>query len=103
LWSCRKVGADEAKELGLVNRLCAHDDLIPACKSYIKELADSAAPSSLMIMKQQVYRHLNMTLGEAMKETNRLMNESLERDDFREGVQSFIEKRPPRFEKIKVD
>lgn len=103
LWSSRRVGPDEAKEMGLANRVCSQDDLISKCKAYIKELADSAAPSSLMIMKQQIYRHLNMTLGDAMKETNRLMNESLERDDFKEGVESFINRRPPRFQKIKVD
>ena len=63
-------------------------------------IAASAAPMSLMIMKQQVYRHLNMPLGESMKETNRLMAESLERPDFREGVRSFIEKRPPEFTRL---
>ena len=54
-------------------------------------------------MKQQVYRHLNMTLGEAMNETNRLMAESLTRPDFKEGVTSFIEKRPPQFTRVKID
>ncbi|MBD3646450.1 MAG: enoyl-CoA hydratase/isomerase family protein, partial [Pseudomonadales bacterium] len=69
LWSSRKVGAEEAKELGLVNRLCAHDDLIPACNSYIKTLADSAAPSSLTVMNPPVSRPPHLTLGPALKET----------------------------------
>lgn len=51
-------------------------------------------------MKQQVYRHLSATLGDTMRESLRLMNESLERDDFKEGVASFMEKRPPRFTRI---
>ncbi|MGI9322343.1 MAG: enoyl-CoA hydratase/isomerase family protein, partial [Pseudomonadales bacterium] len=63
----------------------------------------ACSPTSLMVMKQQVYRHLNMPLGEAMQETTKLMAESLKRDDFKEGVRSFIEKRPPAFTKIKVD
>lgn len=103
LWSSRRVGPDEAKELGLVNRIYPQDELLDQSKAYIKELADTVAPSSLMIMKQQVYRHLNMTLGDAMKETNQLMIESLDREDFKEGVDSFMERRPPRFPKVKVD
>ncbi|HMO95485.1 MAG TPA: hypothetical protein PKD27_05140, partial [Tepidiformaceae bacterium] len=57
-------------------------------KAYISELAASASPASLMRMKQQVYRHLNMDLGEAMRESQRLMDESLKQADFGEGVRS---------------
>ena len=35
-----------------------------------------------------------------MRETNKLMQESLSRDDFKEGVKSFQERRPPRFPPI---
>ncbi|MBT4494968.1 MAG: enoyl-CoA hydratase [Gammaproteobacteria bacterium] len=103
LWSSRKVGADEAKEMGLLDRILPPDELVDSAKSYISELAATSAPTSLMIIKQQVYRHLNMELGEAMQETNNLMAESLEREDFKEGVSSFLEKRPPAFAPIKID
>ena len=53
-----------------------------------------------MLMKQQVYRHLMQPLGPAMEESNRLMAESLKRTDFKEGVESFVDKRPPRFGRI---
>ena len=103
LWSSRKTGAEEAKEMGLLDRILPHDELVPATKDYIVQLAGASSPTSLMVMKQQVYRHLNMELGDAMKESNRLMAASLQRDDFREGVKSFLEKRPPEFDRIKVD
>ncbi len=74
----------------------------PKRPRYIKQLAASAAPMSLMVMKQQVYRHLNMPLGDSMRDTNKLMAESLKRDDFREGVRSFMERRPPQFKPLKV-
>ena len=64
--------------------------------------AASAAPVSLQMMKSQVYRHLNMPLGEAIAETNDWMAQSLTKDDFREGVRSFIEKRPPQFTRVTV-
>ena len=103
LWSSRKTGAEEAKEMGLLDRILPQDELVPATKDYIGQLAGASSPTSLMVMKQQVYRHLNMELGDAMKESNRLMAASLQRDDFREGVKSFLEKRPPEFDRIKVD
>jgi enoyl-CoA hydratase/carnithine racemase len=53
-----------------------------------------------MTMKRQVYLHMMRPLNEAMDESNRLMAESLARPDFREGVASFIEKRPPSFDRI---
>ena len=103
LWSSRKVDAKEAMELGLIDRILPHDELVPAAKQYIADLAAKSSPTSLMVMKQQVYRHLNMELGDALKETSKLMAESLDRDDFKEGVRSFIEKRPPEFDRIKVN
>ena len=71
-------------------------------QDYVRNLAASAAPVSLQVMKAQVYRHLNMPLAEAMHETNDWMAQSLTKDDFREGVRSFIEKRPPQFSRVKA-
>jgi len=54
-------------------------------------------------MKAQVYRHLNMQLGESVAESNAWMSESLRREDFSEGVRSFLERRPPNFKRIVVE
>lgn len=102
LWSARKFDGAEAERLGLADRLGDADAVVDAACAYIKNLATRTSPTSLMVIKQQVYRHLMTSLGPAMAETERLMNESLERDDFREGVRSFIEGRPPAFERIKA-
>ena len=48
-------------------------------------------------MKAQVHRDLHRGLDEAMEDANRLMAESFGRPDFAEGVQSFVERRAPRF------
>ncbi len=103
LWSSRKFDGEEAHRLGLAERLCEAGESVEAARSYIRELAATASPTSLKMMKAQVYRHLNMSLGDAMKESNAWMEESLVRDDFREGVRSFIERRPPEFRRIGAD
>ena len=54
----------------------------------------------MQIMKRQVYQHLTDTLGNAERESIRLMIESFDRPDFKEGVTSFLEKRPPSFERV---
>ena len=102
LWHPRKVRADEAREMGLVNRVVARDELVAEARRYLEEVAESCAPVSIMIMKQQVYRALMQPLGEAMHEANGLMATSLAKPDFREGVASFTEKRAPKFSQIKA-
>ena len=64
--------------------------------------APIAAPVSMMMMKRQVYKHISKELGEAMDESTVWMDESLARNDFKEGVASFVEKRAPDFQKIEV-
>ena len=97
LWSSRRVLADEALSLGLVDRVCDDGASLKDALAYVEQLAASTAPVSLQVMKKQIYRHMNMSLGEAMAESNELMAASLVRDDFKEGVASFMEKRPPKF------
>ena len=100
LWSARRVDAREAERLGLVDRLVPGDELLATARGYIEDLAAHASPTSIMVMKRQVYLHLMRPLHEATEDTNRLMAESLRRDDFREGVASFVEKRAPAFPRV---
>ena len=102
LWSGRKFDGVEAERLGLADRLCETGTALEAAKDYLRELARSVSPASLMVIKQQVYRHLMVSLGPAMEETHRLMEESLTRPDFREGVRSFLEQREPAFKRVSL-
>lgn len=100
LWSGRKFTGEEAERIGVADRLCEEGGAKQAAIDYIKMLAETAAPQSIKIIKAQVYRHLNMELGDALKESNQWMAASLKRDDFKEGVNSFVERRPPQFKRV---
>jgi enoyl-CoA hydratase/carnithine racemase len=100
LFSSRKVDAAEAERIGLVNRVLPHDDLLPFVSRYVEDLAARCSPTSLQIMKRQVYQQLCLPLGPSERDAARLMVESFDRPDFKEGVASFMQKRAPRFERI---
>ncbi len=100
LWSGRLVDATEAASMGVVNRVVAADDLLREATGYVETLAERSAPLAIQVIKQQVYRHLSAALGDATRESLRLMKESQARADFAEGVKSFVEKRPPRFARV---
>jgi enoyl-CoA hydratase/carnithine racemase len=102
-WSARRFDANEALQLGVVNRVFPADRLIDETSAYVRALAERCSPTSLLVMKQQVYRSLMQPLGESMRETERLMDESVKRADFEEGIASYMEKRSPEFDKLVLD
>jgi enoyl-CoA hydratase/carnithine racemase len=102
LFSSRKVDGTECERLGLVNRAVG-GDVVAVARSYIEELAEKCSPTSLAVMKRQVYQGLHAGLGPKEREAQQLMVESFGRPDFGEGVQSFLQKRPPKFQRLPAD
>jgi enoyl-CoA hydratase/carnithine racemase len=97
LMSARRVQSDEALRIGLVNRLYPPDQLREQTYAYARDLADFVSPSAIGVIKRQLYDVPFQTLAEATLDANREMVVALRGSDFREGVASFMEKRPPRF------
>jgi enoyl-CoA hydratase/carnithine racemase len=100
LWSGRRIDAEEALSLGLVQRVVEPDQLLEQAQGYIRQLALTASPTSLMHMKRQVYSYLMQPLRQAMAETETLQNQSMTWPDLAEGMAAFAEKRPPNFPRI---
>jgi len=97
LFSGRLVPAAEAASIGLVNRVVPHDDLMRHVREYAIELAAQCSPRSLRIMKRQLYTNQFVDLEASIGEADREMVACFSTADFREGVVSFLEKRPPQF------
>jgi enoyl-CoA hydratase/carnithine racemase len=97
LLSGRVVLAQEAQELGMVNRVIQPDRLLEQTLDYARDLAVSCSPASMATMKRQVYGDLQRTLPDALQEADGLMLASFAAADFQEGVASFLARRDPRF------
>lgn len=100
LISSRKIRGPEAAALGVVNASLPGDELLDHCRAYVRDLAERCSPASIATMKRQVQSQMNQGLGAADAEAYRLMLQSFTQPDFKEGVQSFLQKRPPSFARL---
>jgi enoyl-CoA hydratase/carnithine racemase len=96
-FSGRMIDAAEALAMGLVNRVVPHEQLMQHVREAAVELATLSSPRSIAVMKRMLYGHQFTDLASATAEADAEMVASFPTDDFREGVRSFLEKRPPRF------
>jgi enoyl-CoA hydratase/carnithine racemase len=94
----RVFGPQEAKDGRLVRSVHAPDDLIPAARAIAKEIVDNTAPVSVALTRRMLWRLLGADHPmEAHKVDSRGIAERGRSADSREGVMSFLEKRPPVF------
>ena len=83
--------------MGLVSRIVEPDALLDEAVAYAQDLATNCSPQSMAAIKDQVQRHQDRTLEQAIEESDRLMLESFTWPDVAEGVSSYLEQRPPAF------
>jgi enoyl-CoA hydratase/carnithine racemase len=97
-YSGRVFPASEAKERGLVRSLHAPNELLPAARALAKEIVENAAPVSVAMTRQMLWRMLGADHPmEAHKLDSVVINQRGASADAREGVSSFLEKRPAAF------
>jgi enoyl-CoA hydratase/carnithine racemase len=89
--------ADEALALGMVNKVVPAAQLMDVVMAYAADLAMNVSPSSMSVMKRQVYGDYNKDIATASTDALVLMGQSFGRPDFKEGVQSFVQKRQAEF------
>ncbi len=97
LLTSRVVSGLEMADLGLVNRAVPEENVIDAARALAGHLANNVSPASMATMKHQLLIEPEMGAALAFESSNALMKESFAGADLREGVMSFLEKRPANF------
>ena len=101
----RVFGADEALKGGLVRSVHAAGDLLPAARALALEIAENTAPVSVALTRQMLWR---MAGAQSPWDAHRLDSRAIyargRAGDAKEGVVSFLEKRPPVYpDKVSTD
>jgi enoyl-CoA hydratase/carnithine racemase len=96
LYSGEMIGAAEAHAIGYANEIVAPEALADAARAEAEKYLKSS-PFSLKRMKELVWRGLERDVGAHMEAHVTALSECFKSNDHREGVASFLEKRPARF------
>jgi enoyl-CoA hydratase len=91
----RTVEAEEAEQIGLVNRI-VDADLIEAGKSFAREMTSYSLPA-LRFARDAVHRGLAFALREGLEIEADLNTLAFQTEDAIEGMMAFLEKRKPVF------
>lgn len=97
LFSSRRVESDEALRVGLLNNVVPSQDLVNETVAYAQEMAQTVSPRSVAVMKAQVWKARFQPLTDAIKTGDDEMQKSFASEDFKEGVEHFVQKRAPNF------
>jgi len=93
-----KVGAKEALELGLINRVASEEDL----DTVVAEIVDfyvNAPTKAIALMKKMLHKSQTASLDEMLEYEAYCQDIAGASDDYTEGVSAFIEKRKPEFKR----
>lgn len=94
IYTARHVPADEALQLGIVNRVA--EDALEAAKELARAILKNG-PVALALAKEAINRGENLDLDEALEIEADLFGLACTTKDMREGTKAFLDKRTPEF------
>ncbi|MDT5161066.1 MAG: 2-(1,2-epoxy,2-dihydrophenyl)acetyl-CoA isomerase [Mycobacterium sp.] len=96
MYTGRSVSADEARELGLVRKVLAHEHVVSEAVAYAEQIA-AQPPIAVQFAKRALVRSLDSDLLAQLELEWSYQVAAFDTDDAREGIAAFRERRPPRF------
>jgi 2-(1,2-epoxy-1,2-dihydrophenyl)acetyl-CoA isomerase len=95
-WLAEPISAEEAARMGLVNRVVAHDELMPATLAWARRLAEG--PTRAYGLTKRAFNYaLTASFDAALEYEAHLQDVAGRTADHHEGVTAFREKRAARF------
>jgi enoyl-CoA hydratase/carnithine racemase len=97
LYSAEIMPASEALEAGLLRSVHAPDDLLPAAYELARKFTANRSRVATALTRQLVYRNMAADHPLVAHQSDSLAIFYASREDGKEGVKSFLEKRDPEF------
>ncbi len=97
LMTARRVSAQEAEAMGLVNKVFPHATFRDDVQAYAATIAKTVSPRSLAVMKAQVWKAMAQSFRDALATADVQLELSVKTADYVEGVSHFLEKRAANF------
>lgn len=99
IFSGRRVGADEAMQIGLADRVAPADSLLELALEDARKWA-TRATLGIAAAKRALHRGAALPVGQGVVVEQEAFKEIFPTEDAREGVLAFVEKRPARFKGV---
>ena len=100
-FSGRIIDSKEALDIALISSIHKPENLINDAKKIAQELVEKSAPVSIAITRQMLWRSFGQAAPyEAHVIESKAIDSRGASDDAKEGVNSFLEKRPARFKNL---
>jgi methylglutaconyl-CoA hydratase len=96
IFTARRIGAEEASQLGLVDRLVAAGETLPCALALAREILPNG-PMALRLAKQAVTRGSELNLASGLAFEQACYAQVLSSEDRLEGLAAFRERRKPYF------
>jgi enoyl-CoA hydratase len=91
-----RISAEEARDVGIVNRVVPAADFEKAVDDWATRLA-AKSPVLMKLGKDAMYRQLDMPFEDALDFLRAQLSVAFTTEDIQEGVRAFFEKREPRW------
>lgn len=92
-----RIDAQEAKQMGLVNKVVPKGEGLAAAEEYADSIAENG-PLAVRKIKEAVIRCMSLPMQQAFYTEEAIVGEVLDSEDATEGPRAFVEGREPEFE-----
>lgn len=99
LYTAKLIGAEEARDIGLIDYVYASDELEEQCIQFARNISEKSLVANSGI-KQVIYKIIDGATDED-EELAKSILDSFSSEDYEEGIQAFLEKRRPNFNRIR--